>query len=193
MPRPRLDGTPAKAANKRTLSDAFLRAVKPNPERVTMVWDNKLRGLVLAVQPTGHRSWKAAYSRHSRPRWYHIGSADAIGLADARKLARRIMFQVAEGKDPHADRVAERGHGTFAELAERYLTEYAQKHNKSWRQADFLVRKYLLPRWGQANQHHAPRCRGHACIHRKTGAGQSGHRGGKCDILMSGKEGDHRH
>jgi integrase len=148
MPRPRLDGTPAKAPNKRNLSDAFLRSVKPDPERVTMVWDNKLRGLVLAVQRSGRKSWKAVYS-HSRPRWYHIGSADAIGLADARKLASRIMFQVAEGKDPVADRVAERGHGTFAELAERYLNEHAKKHNKSWKQADFLVRTYLLPRWAK--------------------------------------------
>jgi Arm DNA-binding domain len=131
MPRPRLDGTPAKAANRRTLSDAFLRAVKADPERVVMWWDDKLRGLVLAVQPSGRKSWKAVYS-HGRPRWYHIGDAGAIGLADARKLASRIMFQVAEGKDPVADRIAERGHGTFAELAERYLNEYAKKHNKSW-------------------------------------------------------------
>jgi integrase len=148
MPRPRLDGTPAKAANRRTLSDAFLRAVKPDPERVVMWWDDKLRGLVLAVQPSGRKSWKAVYS-HGRPRWYHIGDAGAIGLADARKLASRIMFQVAEGKDPVADRIAERGHGTFAELAERYLNEYAKKHNKSWRQPDALVRRYLLPRWGK--------------------------------------------
>jgi len=148
MPRPRSDGTPAKAANKRALSDAFLRSVKPDPQRVTMWWDDKLRGLVLAVQPSGCKSWKAVYS-HGRPRWYHIGSADAIGLADARKLASRVMFQVAEGKDPVADRVAERGHGTFAELAERYLNEHAKKHNKSWKQPDALVRRYLLPRWGK--------------------------------------------
>ena len=149
MPRCTSQGTPATAPNKRKLSDAFLRAVKPDPQRVTMVWDTKQAGLVLAVQPTGHRSWKAVYSLQSRPRWYHIGNADAIGLADARKLASRVMFEVASGKDPHADRIAERGNGTFEELAERYLNEYAKKKNKSWRQADFLVRKYLLPRWGK--------------------------------------------
>jgi hypothetical protein len=149
MPRRRLDGTSATAPNKRKLSDAFLRSVKPDTQRVTMVWDTKQAGLVLAVQPTGHRSWKAGYSLHSRPRWYHIGNADAIGLADARKLASRVMFEVASGKDPHADRIAERGNGTFEELAERYLNEHAKKKNKSWRQADFLVRKYLLPRWGK--------------------------------------------
>jgi hypothetical protein len=149
MPRPRLDGTPAQAPNKRTLSDAFLRSVKPDPQRVVMWWDDKLRGLVLAVQPSGRKSWKAVYSLHGRPRWYHIGTADALGLADARKLASRIMFQVAEGKDPVAERIAGRGKGTFKELADRYLNEHAKKKNKSWRQADFLVCKYLLPRWGK--------------------------------------------
>jgi hypothetical protein len=162
MPRPRLDGTPAKPANKRILSDAFLRSVKPDPQRVTMWWDDKLRGLVLAVQPSGRKSWKAVYS-HGRPRWYHIGSADALGLADARKLASRIMFQVAEGKDPVADRVAERGHGTFAELADRYLNEYAKKHNKSWKQADFLVRKYLLRSGPSCPASHAVTSR--SCMH----------------------------
>src|SRR5262249_56591953 len=39
--------------------------------------------------------------------------------------------------------------GTFAELAERYLNEYAKRHNKSWAQPDRLVRRYLLPRWGK--------------------------------------------
>jgi integrase len=150
VPRPRNDGTPARATpNKRNLSDTFLRSLKPDPDRVVVWWDNKQRGLVLALQPTGHRAWKAVYSLRGRPRWYHVGDARAIGLADARKLASRVMFQVAEGKDPHADRIAERGNGTFAELADRYLNEHAKKKNKSWRQADFLVRKYLLPRWAK--------------------------------------------
>jgi integrase len=149
MPRPRLDGTPAREPNRRRLSDALLRAIKPDPQRAVMWWDAKQAGLVLAVQPTGHKSWKAVYSMHGRPRWCHLADANAIGLADARKLASRIMFQVAEGNDPVADRVAERGHGTFAEVAERYLNEHAKKHNKSWKQPDALVRRYLLPRWGK--------------------------------------------
>ena len=33
----------------------------------------------------------------------HLGDARAITLADARKLASKIMYQVAEGGDPHAD------------------------------------------------------------------------------------------
>jgi integrase len=148
MPRPRRDGSPAQAPNKHKLSDIFLKKLKPGP-RSFAVWDSHQRGLAVVVQPTGHKAWKAVYPFHGRPRWYHIGNVAAIGLADARKLAARVMFQVAEGKDPAAEKRAERGKGTFEELAKRYVDEYAKGENKSWQQADALVRKHLIPKWGK--------------------------------------------
>ena len=54
---------------------------------------------------------------------------------------------VAKGGDPAADKQGRVG--TFEELAARYLEEHAKRHNKSWRQADALVRRHLLPRWGK--------------------------------------------
>src|SRR5262249_58388541 len=107
MPRPRRDGSPARSTpNKRRLSDAFVKTVKPDPERVAIYWDTLQRGLALAVQPSGHRAWKCVYTIHGRgPRWYSIGDAQAISLADARRLAGKLMVAVAEGKDPHADRL----------------------------------------------------------------------------------------
>ena len=59
------------------------------------------------------------------------------------------MFQVAEGKDPQSERKAERSSGTFEELATNYVERYAKRKNKSWKQADALTRKHLLPRWGK--------------------------------------------
>jgi integrase len=32
-------------------------------------------------------------------------------------------------------------------LAQRYVEEHARRRNKSWRQADTLVRRYLIPKW----------------------------------------------
>jgi integrase len=61
----------------------------------------------------------------------------------------KIRLAVAEGKDPVAERQAERGAGTFAELADRYLAEHAKKKNKSWKQSRALVERHLLPRWGK--------------------------------------------
>ncbi len=152
MARPRRDGTPAALPRKHKLSDVYIKTLKPSAAAFT-VWDTKQRGLALTVQPTGRKAFKCIYAFHGRPRWYHIG--DAVGLADARKLASRIMFQVAEDKDPQGERIASRGAGTFEALAAKYCewarTTGTPKHgpNKSWRQADALVRKHLLPRWAK--------------------------------------------
>ena len=150
MPRPRRDGTAARKPNKKRLTDAFIKVVKPEPGRVVVYWDTLQRGLALTVQPTGQLGWKCVYTLRGRgPRWYSIGNGRAILLNDARKLAAGIMYQVAQGKDPHADRLGARGRGSFEQVAKRYVEDYARKKNKSWKQADALVTRYLLPRWAK--------------------------------------------
>jgi integrase len=148
MPRPRKDGTPASPPRQRRLTELYVRRVRAEASAFNC-WDDHQHGLVLRVQPTGQRAWKVVYRHHGRPRWYHIGDARAVGLADARRLAAEIMLEAARGKDPVAERRAERGAGTFAELAEKYVELYSKRRNKSWQQADGLVRRYLLPRWAK--------------------------------------------
>lgn len=135
-------------ANKRVLTELYIRKVKPKGTGF-VVWDLKQRGLVLRVRPSGNRSWYAVYSRHGRPRWLRLGHADAIALSDARKLAGKAMLAVAEGHDPAAEKKAERGAGTFAELHAKYLDQHAKKHNKSWKQGDALIKRNVLPRWAK--------------------------------------------
>ena len=148
MARKRSDGTAAAVPNKRKLNQVMVARMQPGASKF-LVWDTHQHGLVLQTQPSGHKAWKCIYSHRNRPRWYHLGNAAAISVADARKLAGRIMFAVAEGKDPQAERQAHRAKGTFEELSQRYVKEYAQRKNKSWQQADRLVRKHLIPRWGK--------------------------------------------
>ncbi len=138
---------PKRPPRKQRLTELAVRKARPE-SAAYLVWDTLQRGLALRVQPTGAKSWVVVYSRHGRPRWLHLGDARAIGLADARTLAAEAMLAVARGKDPAAEKKAERGAGTFAELAASYVDEYAKKTNKSWRQADALIRRHILPRWG---------------------------------------------
>ena len=51
MPRPRRDGTPARAVNRRKLTDLFVSSRKP--KRVGLVWDIKLAGT--CAQRPAHR------------------------------------------------------------------------------------------------------------------------------------------
>ena len=138
----------AKAApDKRRLSELSVRKITPR-EKAFVVWDTHVRGLGLRVQPSGHRSWVCVYSFHNRVRWHHIGPADAVALASARKLAAGVLLRAATGVDVQAERKAMRSRGTFGELSAKYFHEYASRRNRSWRQTEALVRKNLLPRWG---------------------------------------------
>lgn len=148
MSRPRNDGTAAQAPNKRKLTDLFVRNLKPTDRR-RVVWDQKQAGLALIVQPTGARAWKYVYRFAGKPRWLTIGNANAIPLADARRLAAKAALRVIEGFDPQAERMAQRGVGTFEELALRYRNTYAKRHNKSWAASAFLIDRFVLPKWGK--------------------------------------------
>jgi len=116
--------------NKRNLSEVFIKKLGPQPSKF-VVWDTKQRGLAVLVQPTGQKSWKCIYSMRGRPRWFHIGVVGAIDLTAARKRAAKLMYQVSEGADPAAARKAERFEGTFADLATRYIAEFAMKKKKA--------------------------------------------------------------
>jgi integrase len=136
------------APNKHRLNDLFIGRLQPRTSGPYLVWDILQRGLAVQVQPTGHRAYKCIYTRRGRSRWYHIADAAAIDVASARKLALKVMVQVAEGLDPAADRRASRHADTFEDLAVRYR-KYSERENKSWRQSDKLVQRHLLPSWGK--------------------------------------------
>jgi integrase len=137
-----------RAARKRQLTELGVRKARPEKSPY-LIWDQRQHGLALRVHPSGDRAWMTIYSRQGRPRWLRLGDANAISLGDARTLAAEAMLAVARGGDPAAERKAERGAGTFAELAGKYVEQHAKKHNKSWRQAETLVRRHALPRWGK--------------------------------------------
>jgi integrase len=133
---------------KRRLTELSVRKLPP-AAATYLVWDTHQRGLAIRIQPTGRKAWYVVYSRRGRPRWLHLGDAGVIGLADARQMAAEAMLAAAKGKDLAAEKRAQRGSGSFEELAQRYVETYAKKNNKSWQQPDRLVRRYLLPRWGK--------------------------------------------
>ena len=160
MPRTRSDGP---LAGHRRLTDRMIRSLAPDLGRRVLHWDELQRGLGLVVHPTGRRVFKLVYRYGGRPRWYHIGDA-SIGIAGARKLAARILYQVAEGRDPAGERQADRRAGTFGELADRYREEWSKRRNKSWKQADDLVRRHLLPRWGHVRAKEITRANVRAAI-----------------------------
>lgn len=132
------------------LTEISVKNLKPGPSTY-LVWDTLQANFAVAVAPTGNKAFKVIYKFGGRRRDYHLGAVAAIGLSNARTMARRIMYQVAEGTDPQAVKRAARTAGTFGELVDLYAA-YKKKQtekNKAWQQSDRLVRKHLLPKWSK--------------------------------------------
>jgi integrase len=130
-------------------------ALKINRLSAKTVESNKLApglyadggNLCLQVTPTGSRSWIFRFKHHGRARDMGLGSFPAVGLATARELASDAREQVAAGKDPIAERDAQRAQErvarangkTFKVAAEEYVTAHApgwrnETHRHQWRQ-----------------------------------------------------------
>jgi integrase len=73
-----------------------------------------------------------------------------LPLSDARERATEVMLAVIKGQDP-ATKSKKAGQPTFAQLAARYVDEHAKRKNKSWKQAEYLIRRHVLPSWGDLN------------------------------------------
>jgi integrase len=97
--------------------------------------DELLPGFFLRVTPQGTRSFGIVYTtREGRLRRCTLGPVGPIGLSDARAQAKRLRGAVAQGEDPHGDRMIARRQprtaATVASLAEAFLSS---KEAMAWR------------------------------------------------------------
>jgi integrase len=129
------------------ITDVLVRRVR-SESKAFAIWDTHLKGFCLRVQPSSQKSFKVVYSRRGQPRWFHIADAKQVSLKDARKIGAEVLLRVAKGEDPVADKRAHRG-ATLEEIHKRYVNERASKRNKSWRQAEALIQRYILPSLGK--------------------------------------------
>src|SRR5258707_10726033 len=112
---------------RRVLTDFQVKNAKPKLVGYE-ISDGGQRGLRLAVQPSGAKSWVVRYRHPVTGKSRKLTLQSGLGLAEARLLAGKAMFQVAQGIDPiDAKREAKQEalasvEGTLNALAKSYLT-----------------------------------------------------------------------
>lgn len=127
--------------------------------RRTDYTDQLLRGFVLRVSPSGHRSYTVVYGAGPDKTRFTIGSVGRVSLAKARDKAREILAHAELGGDPHAEKVEERrkaAASTVRILAESFFVAKPRKRGGQWRPATEAVYRvafdrYILPRFGKAD------------------------------------------
>ena len=140
---------------RQILTDALCRTKPPRNGRLEIA-DLRQAGLVLRITFNGARSFAYRF-RHPDTRKTlraTIGPYPATTLEAARKRAKDMAAQVADGTNPIEARNAEREAAptrTFQALADRYLKEHAERHKRP-RSAEEDRRNlavHVLPRWAK--------------------------------------------
>jgi integrase len=135
----------SKPPKKLAFTQRRLADLHAPPSGRVCVWDTKVHGLLLQITDKGARSWYVLRKLNGRLVRMRIGSAEEIGVDDARHAAERINAQIREGIDPRAAKQQARQGTTLKDLFTHWLETYAKLHKRTWPDDVRQFNKYLAP------------------------------------------------
>lgn len=148
MEPPKRQTKPAIRLSKRTV-DAI--APSPKGQRVTY-WDDRIRGFGVRVSDKGAKVYIFQYrsgGRGTSPRRVTIGRHGEPWTPDqARKRAEQLKRDVAEGRDPQAEKVEARTppeSETVEAVVAEFIARDQKPKNRSWREAERILNRELKP------------------------------------------------
>jgi len=142
-----------KQASVITISKETVDRAKPAATRYVL-WDRRLKGFGLRVEPTGAKSYfiryRAGGGRRGVLRQFKIGAHGKLTPDMARKEAGRRLAEAELGGDPQATRVTQRQQLCVSELCELYMAEGVDAKKASTLQLDRIrIERHIKPRLGR--------------------------------------------
>ena len=133
----------------RTLSNR--KVGKLEVEKETVFWDRELTGFGVRVYPTGTKVYVAQARGPKGPRRVAVGRYGVVHAEQARQRAAKIITRIKAGDEAALKPQKPAGGPTVADLARRYLDEYAAVRCKPKTQetARGAVHKHILPALGK--------------------------------------------
>lgn len=111
-------------------------------------WDLSTNGSFgLRISSTGQRSWVVMYRAGQRLRRFTIGDYERVPLAEARALAKDVLYRASKGQDPATDKKRSREAETFADVATEYIERHAKVNKRSWSADERMLTADVLPYW----------------------------------------------
>jgi integrase len=96
-----------------------------HPGREAIIFDEKIIGFGIRMQPSGVRTYvfqyRAGSGRAAPRRRMTLARVGAVSLEEARRLAEQARADVAHGRDPAKEKADRRNAETFGQLAEMFL------------------------------------------------------------------------
>jgi integrase len=132
------------------------RAVDAAKARKTdsYLWDRELPGFGLKVTPTGRKVYLVQYrlgGRKGRTRRFTIGQHGEVTPAFARAEAKRLLGEIAAGRDPAAERDKAKADRSLAVALEQFMAEHVKPKLKTSTASEYerTVRLCIVPRLGR--------------------------------------------
>ena len=143
-------GTAMAVANitKRAVDAAGARSVD------SYLWDRELHGFGLKVTPAGSKVYLVQYQlggRKGRTRRVTIGRHGELTPTAARAEAKRLLGEIAAGRDPADERDKVKGGKSLAVVLEQFMAEHVRPKLKAStaREYERSARLYIVPRLGR--------------------------------------------
>ena len=123
------------------------------PEKLDrIVFDKTIPGFGVRVFRSGRKSFLIQYRVQKKTRRFTLGNCNLLTPYEARNKAAKLLAGVRDGKDPAQTRLEALKAPTVADLAERYLCEYAAE-KKSFTEMRRNLTRYVLPVLGRHRVH----------------------------------------
>jgi integrase len=132
------------------------RAVDAAKARKTdsYVWDRELSGFGLKVTPAGRKVYLVQYrlgGRKGRTRRVTIGQHGELTPTAARAEAKRLLGEIAAGRDPAEEHDKTRAGKSLAVVLEQFMAEHVRAKLKARTASEYqrTARLHILPRLGR--------------------------------------------
>lgn len=117
-------------------------------------WDSAITGLGLRIYPSGKKAFLVSYRVHGRKRRMTLGAYGTLTLDQARRRARKLLSQVADGRDPLDEKQHKAQGETFEDLTKKYIEDYAKgprfpehPRKKTWKADDNRLDRNIPTTW----------------------------------------------
>ena len=115
-----------------------------------ILWDTKVPGLGLRIQPSGYKSFVIFYRNEAnQQKFMSIGKYGIITLDQARSTAKIELSKVEQGQDPSALKTQKSRGETLEAFSKSFIVEYAKPNKKTWKEDDRYFKQYILPNLGK--------------------------------------------
>src|SRR6476659_4469666 len=118
------------------------------------LWDKQLHGFGVKVTPAGSKVYLVQYQlggRKGRTRRVTIGRYGAITPTFARVEAKRLLGEIAAGRDPAAERDKAKADKSLTVVLEQFMAEHARAklQASTAREYERTAKLYIVPRLGR--------------------------------------------